>query len=322
MPNPLLTVLRWGRAEYERGPLVGLPEGVAAIDAAGEGAPLEAADVLVVPSVQRVRAEHVPRLRRCRLVLTTTSGFDHVDVGALHAASIPCARLPLARRDAVVQTALGMLLSLARRFGDFEPGARAGRWERAEIPAHGPRVLGSVVVVGAAGVIGARMVEVLRALGLEVRAVDPRLPGAPSLDEALVGAQAVSLHCALNPGSRGLFGGERLARLAPGTLLVNTARGGLVDVDAAHAALLAGRLGGLGLDVFPKEPADLSAWMHPRAILLPHAAGWHPGLDEAIQAGIRVAVGSLLAGAPVPYTLREDELADATVPAGGPAPTP
>lgn len=311
MSSPPLTVLRWGRAEYERGPLTGLPEGVVALDAAGEDAPLEDADVLVVPSVQRVRAGHVARLARCRLVLTTTSGFDHVDVLALHAAGIPCARLPLARRDAVVHTALGMLLALARRFGDFEPGARAGRWERAEIPRHGPRVLREVVVVGAAGVIGAHMVQVLDGVGLRAVPVDPRLPGAARLDEALAGAEAVTLHCALNAGSRGMFAAERLRSLAPGALLVNTARGGLVDVDAAHAALLAGHLGGLGLDVFPKEPAALDRWVHPRAILLPHAAGWHPGLDDAIQEGVRAAVAALLAGRPVPHPLRDADLAEA-----------
>lgn len=315
MTTPTLTVLRWGRAEYERGPLTGLPEGVVAVDATGEGAPLEAADVLVVPSVQKVRSEHLPRLRRCRLVLTTTSGFDHVDVAALHAAGIPCARLPLARRDAVVHTALGMLLALSRRFGDFEPGARAGRWERAEIPRHRPTVLRTVVVVGAAGVIGARMVDLLRGLGLAVTPVDPRLPAAPGLDDALTDADAVTLHCALNRASRGMFDAARLARLAPGALLVNTARGGLVDVDAAHDALVGGRLGGLGLDVFPREPAALDRWVHPRAILLPHAAGWHPGLDEAIQQGIRAAVRALIEGGAAPYTLRADELEDAV--AGG-----
>jgi D-3-phosphoglycerate dehydrogenase len=155
------------------------------------------------------------------------------------------------------------------------------------------------------------MVEVLGGLGLEVVGVDPRLPGAPAVDEAIVDADVVTLHCALNAGTRGLFGPGRLDRLERGAVLLNTARGSLVDLDAAFAALASGRLSGLGLDVYPREPASLAGRVHPRAILLPHAAGWHPGLDDAIRGGVLTAIGALLGGEPVPFTLTEGELADA-----------
>ncbi|MFN7143863.1 MAG: hypothetical protein ACK4YP_08820, partial [Myxococcota bacterium] len=89
-----LTLLRWGAAEYERGPLVGLPEGVEVVAGVGPGAPLEEADVLVVPSKTRVDAAVLPRLARCRLVITTTSGHDHLDLDALAAAGIVASRLP------------------------------------------------------------------------------------------------------------------------------------------------------------------------------------------------------------------------------------
>ncbi len=302
-----LVVLRWGHAEYERAWLADapFPEGTRVIEAPlGDGAPLEEADVVVVPSLQRVTAAHLPRLGRCRLVLTSTSGFDHVDVGAVRGAGIACARLPLARRDAVVETALGMILSLTRRIAPMQEAAREGRWERRALPEWGASLLGTVGVAGADGVIGRRMCEVLGALGARVLACDPAL-GARSVPWAqlLAESDVVTLHCALNDDTRDLVDAEALAAMRPGSVLVNTARGRLVDVDAAMAAVRVGRLAGLGLDVFPVEPAPLAALTHPRVLLTPHAAGWHPHLGDAVRDGVIAAVRALAHGSPVPFAL-------------------
>lgn len=300
-----LTLLRWGMAEYERGPLVGLPPGVEEVVAAGADAPLEAADVLVVPSKTRVDAAVVRRLTRCRLVVATTSGHDHLDLAALAAAGIVASRLPLVRRDAVVETALGMILGLTRRLGVLQQAAVAGRWERGRLVEHGATRLGTVAVVGV-GVIGSRMCTVLQALGATVLPVDPRLPDGVPLAAALTRADVVTLHCSLNRGNVGMLGAEALASMRPGAVLVNTARGKLVDVEAAVAAVRAGHLAGLGLDVFPAEPADLARWAAPDILLTPHAAGWHPRLGEAVAEGVSAAVRALLDGTPVPDTLHDE----------------
>ena len=291
-----LTVLRWGQAEYERGPLLGLSEGVEVVTAAGEGAPLEEADVVVVPSVTRVTRAHLPRLSRCRLVLTITSGFDHVDVDALLEAGIACARLPLVRRDAVVETALGMIFSLTRRLGVLQQAAREGRWECSRLAEHGATLLGRVGVVGV-GVIGTRMCEVLTALGADV--VPCRRGDPVPLD-----VDVLTLHCSLTPEN------ERIVdpfALRPGAVLVNTARGRLLDVDRTLAAVRAGHLAGVGLDVFPRKPADLAALAHPRIVLTPHAAGWHPRLGERVSEGVAEAVRALIAGEPVPWSIPSAE---------------
>jgi phosphoglycerate dehydrogenase-like enzyme len=305
-----MRVLRWGEAEYERGFAPKLPPGVEVLVAPlGDEAPLETADVLVVPSLQRVRDTHVPRLReRCRLVLTTTSGFDHVDTLALAQAGIPCARLPLARRDAVVETTLGMILSLTRRLGVLDAAAAEDRWARRELPEVGASLLGCVGVVGAAGVIGARMVAVLEALGARVLRCDPKLPDSLPLESLLERSDVLTLHCSLTPGTHKRIDSTALARMKPGAVLVNTARGGLVEVEAAVEALRGGKLGGLGLDVFPEEPAALAKWRHPRAILTPHAAGWHPGLGQAIAEGVSVAVAAILAGDRAPWALEAESV--------------
>ncbi len=330
-PNPApLTVLRWGQAEYERdlplddgdetggiaaaGPSLRprLPPGARLrVAELGDAAPLESADVLVVPSLQRVTRAHVARLvaprGRCMLVLTTTSGFDHVDVDALRDAGIPCARLPLVRRDAVVETTLGMILALTRRFGHFDVAAREGRWARAELPALGATLLGTVGVVGAAGVIGSRMCAVLEALGARVLRCDPRLPGSEPFDALLAESDVVTLHCALTDATRDLVDAHARAWIRPSAVLVNTARGPSVDVGAALAALREGRLGGLGLDVYPREPAALAELRHPGAILLPHAAGWHPGLGALVAEGIAHAVGALARGEAIPFALEASD---------------
>ncbi|MDP2315561.1 MAG: NAD(P)-dependent oxidoreductase [Pseudomonadota bacterium] len=297
-----LTLVRWGTAEYERGPLEGLPPGVDVVTVSGPDAPLEAADVLVVPSKSRVDAAAVQRLRRCQLVLTTTSGYDHLDLSALAAAGIVVSYLPLARRDAVVETALGMILSLTRRLGPLQAAAAIGRWERARLDEHGATTLGTVAVVGV-GVIGSHMCTVLSALGARVLRVDPRLEDGVPLPDALAQADVVTLHCSLNPGNRRMMGAETLGGMRPGAVLVNTARGALVDVEAAVAAVRAGHLAGLGLDVFPEEPSDLARWAAPNILLTPHAAGWHPRLGEAVAAGVATAVRAVLDGAPVPFAL-------------------
>lgn len=298
------TVLLWGRAEYERQVDWGARlQGVQVTSAQGEDAPLEHADVVVVPSRQAVRREHVPRLRRAKLVLTTTSGFDHVDVAALAGAGIPCARLPLARRDAVVQTTLGMILSLNRRLGALQEPAARGHWDRADLPTWAPGLLGTVGVVGH-GVIGSVVARQFEGLGARVLRCDPLLPDSVSVDALVAQSDVVTLHCELTAASRDLFDADRIAAMRPGSILVNTARGGLVDARAALAALDAGHLAGLGLDVFPTEPpAELARFVGPRCIVTPHAAGWHPGLDALIAEGIVAAVQAVRRGEPAPFTL-------------------
>jgi len=281
-----LTLCRWGKADYETAPLTGLPDAVTLVDDPA------AAEVIVVPSTRRVTPIDVPR---ARLVITTTSGFDNLDVPALRAAGVRCARLPLVRRDAVVQTTLGLILALNRRFGRFTEVARQGVWDRARLDRYDAQLLGRVAVVGM-GVIGTRVAEVLRALGAEVVEVREG-------DAWPTRADVVTLHCSLTRRNARMVDEAAIAALPKGAILVNTARGKLMDVDAAYAAVAAGHLGGLGVDVFPEEPTDLARFAHPQVLVTPHAAGWHPALGERIAEGVATAVKALLADEAVPWSL-------------------
>ncbi len=295
-----MKVVRWGWSEYETPDVPGLPPEAELVAVAGDGAPLEQADVLVVPSTVRVGSDAIARLHRCKLVLTTTSGFDQLDLAALEAAGIVAARLPLARRDAVVETTLGMIFSLTRRLGTFQEAAHAGRWERARLGTIGATAIGTVGVIGT-GVIGSRLIEVLHALGARVLPLDPRLAASVPLDRLLERSDVVTLHCELTAENRGLIGEREIRAMRPGAVLVNTARGALLDAEAALAAIDDGHLAGLGLDVFPREPAALARYVRPNVIVTPHAAGWHPALGARIAEGIVEAVRALLDGREVPF---------------------
>ncbi len=315
-PAMPVRLTRWGRSPYEtdrdlaaeRAALEGL--GLACLHLP-QGAPASALgdpDVLVVTSLTRVGAAELDAAPRCRLLVTTTSGHDHLDLPEAAVRGIAVARCPLARRDAVVESALTLALALLKDLPRLGDDARAGRWARADLPSRPIALLGGqpVGVVGL-GVIGARMAATLGALGARVLGMDPavRLPGVEEapLPELLATCRVVTVHCSHAPGAPPVVDAPLLARARPDALLVNTARGGVLDLEAAFAALCAGRLGGLGLDVFPEEPypglARIAA--HARVLCTPHGAGFHPGLGAAIAEELVACVTAFLAGRSVPH---------------------
>lgn len=301
-------VLRWGRSAYETDADLAIERQ----DAEGLGYtwaqdPREPgpAEVWVVTSGVKVSAERLARWRP-RLVITTTSGFDHIDVGAATALGVAVARSPLARRDAVVEQAIAQLAGLMRRFPSLEVAAGQGRWARADLPALAPRTLsGARVFVVGCGVIGRRVCELLGAFGAEVWATDPA--GVPigvravTLDEGLLQVDAVTLHCALSATSRGLLSAERLARLPAHAVVVNTARGDVLDVDAAVEAVRAGRLRGLAVDVFPEEPWPRLAGAPEGVWFTPHSAGATHDLGARVAVEVLDTLAAWRDGRPLPH---------------------
>ena len=303
----MATWSRWGRSSYERDADLAA-EAAALADLITVVGPDADAEIISTPSKLKVDAAFLDRVPSARLVVTTTSGYDHFDLEEMRRRGVVGARLPLARRDAVVESALLLLLAGARRLGPLSAAAREGRWMRGELPGLGLSTLrGARVGVVGLGVIGQRMATVLQVLGAEVWGVDPAgLPDGvrpATVEEIFAACDAVTLHCDLNAASRGFVSAALLATAKPGLHLVNTARGKLMDVDAAVGALDAGRLGSLGVDVFPEEPWPRLAAQQTRDNLFftPHAAGWHSGLSAALREGLRHAVAAWVRGAPVPW---------------------
>ena len=216
-----------------------------------------------------------------RVVSNFAVGYDNVDLDACRRRGVTVTNTPDVLTEATAELALALTLAAARRMSDAERDLREGRWRGWDPAAYrGLELRGATVGVVGLGRIGGRYAELVRALGAEViytaRSPKPEAEAAlgarrvelPALLEA---ADVVSLHAPASPETRHMIAAEELALIGPKGILVNTARGTLVDSDALAAALREGTVGAAGLDVYegePAVPAELLA--APRAVLLPH----------------------------------------------------
>ncbi len=307
------TVLRWGRSAYETDAQLAIEERLARAQgldwrARPELSPpsdLHEIDALVVTSKVRVGDDELAMLRG-DLVLTTTSGTDHIDLAAAERRGVAVARCPEARRDAVVEHALWGLMHMLRAQPQQTEAAREGRWARADLPDLNPRTLcdARIVVVGL-GEIGGRMADLLLLLGARVAGVDPK--GAPDgvplyeLDDVIERADAITLHCSLTDSSRNLLSAPVLDRLPDGAVVVNTSRGAVLDVDAAVERVRSGKLGGLVVDVFPEEPwPRMADAQHPKIHFTPHGSGVSGTLGARVAAEVGVALAAWASGHELP----------------------
>ena len=266
------------------------------------------AEILITHSKQRCSIKELERAPSAKLIITTTSGTDHIDREALKKRGVRLVRMPMIRRDAVVETTMSLLLDALRLVWRFQEDARQNQWSRGRLPEYMPRRISDIEIgVVGYGVIGTRLVEVLEAFGARISVTDPK--GVPerlkqrSFAEMAKTCQAVLFACDLNPSSLNMVNRAWLEACSEGMILVNTARGGLIDVNAAKEALESGRLGFLGLDVYPKEPFAHLDWVnqHSNLYCLPHSAGFHPQLAEMIRHGLVDIVGRYVAGETIPF---------------------
>jgi len=216
-------------------------------------------------------------------------GLDGVDVQAATEHGVWAARVPgdaSGNADSCAELAVLHLLALARRLDEARAVLAARRWPDRPL---GRSLLGATVLIVGLGAIGTAAARRLAPFGVRLIAVRGRpdlggpaevelVCGPDRLHELLGRAEAVVCCAELHPGSAGMFGAPEFAAMKPGSLFVNVARGGLVDEDALLTALEAGHVGGAGLDVFAREPADPDSPLvtHPRVLATPHI-GWHTG---------------------------------------------
>lgn len=237
------------------------------------------AEVLLI-GYTRVDERLLSGLPRLRLVCTQSAGVDTVDLEAAAQRGIWVANVPGAASEEVASHALAMALSLLRGLPFLDRQVRAGGWDGTAERIR--RFSSSTLGVLGMGRIGRQLATFAQPLFGRVVGHDAHLPaklwpaGAVRLNlPDLFGcADVVSLHVPLLPETRGLVGADELARMQPGSCLVNVSRGELVDHTALVAALDSGHLSGAALDVLPVEPppADLPMLRHPRILFSPHAA--------------------------------------------------
>nr|WP_262321717.1 NAD(P)-dependent oxidoreductase [Acidiferrimicrobium sp. IK] len=213
-------------------------------------------------------------------VAATRGDPNNVDLEAATAAGIPVLHTPGRNADAVAEHALALLLAVTRRITDADGEVRAGEvWKDGTIPYQRYRageLAGRRVALLGLGAVGRALRWRLEALGMQVRAYDPYQPDADhDLDAVVDGADVLSIHAPKGAGGAALVDRRVIERLAPGAVIINTARGSLLDTGALIDALRDGRLGGAGIDHVEGEAPGLGDPLldAPNVVVTPHIAG-------------------------------------------------
>jgi len=266
------------------------------VDGADRGALLPAlkeADAILIRSATQVDAEALAAAPDLKVVARAGIGLDNVDVPAATAKGVLVVNAPQSNIITAAEHALALLFAVARRIPEMDAATRLGTWPRGR----GIELYGKTCGVVGYGAIGRHFARLAAALGMRVIVwtMHPaRYPGVDfvELDEIFATSDVVSLHVRLSPRTEGFVNAAQFARMKPGAILINTARGAIVHEEALLDALSTGRISGAGLDVFATEPLPRN---HPfnvlgNVVLTPHCAGITP---EALEAGLRMAVDNI-----------------------------
>jgi D-3-phosphoglycerate dehydrogenase len=271
------------------------------------------ADAILV-TYAKLPAELLRALTRCKVIGRFGLGVDNIDIKAAAALGITVTYVPDYCMREVSDHAMALLLALARKVALSNNLVQAGRWEMpAVVPIH--RLAGRVLGLVGFGNIPRVLTPKAKAFGLRVVAHDPQVARetlaaagveAMSFEQLLEISDFVSIHAPLLPATRGLFNAEVLRKMKRGAILINTARGPLVDEAALSAALDAGHLGAAALDVVAVEPLPRESRLLGRdnVILTPHTAFYSVEALEELQTKCAADVARVLTGQPPVYPVR------------------
>ena len=244
----------------------------------------------------RLSADILAKMTRCRIIVTSGVGYDHIDVAAAARLGIPVSNVPDYGTTEVADHAMALLLSLTRGIATYDASLRrSGSWAPLGMPTV-RRLRGLRFGIVGLGRIGQATARRARGFDMDIRFFDPYLPpGAElavglerhaSLAALMADSDIVSLHTPLTAETARMIDATALATLPADAILINTSRGGVLDLNAVDEALRSGRLQAAGLDVLPVEPPvdhpllqawrDEEGWIRSRLIITPHAAFYAP----------------------------------------------
>jgi D-3-phosphoglycerate dehydrogenase len=263
---------------------------------------LSDAVALVVRSETKVTAEMIGKAPRLRIIARAGMGTDTIDVAEASKRKIPVLTAPGANSNSVAEYTFALLLALARKVAPGSASLMAGKWDRK--PYEGSELRDKTLGLIGLGRIGSRVASIARGFGMKVIAHDPGVTSEQAeslgvdlmpLDVVIQRSDVLSLHAKLSSSTRHLLDERRLSLAKKGVLIVNTARGGLIDDAALVKALQDGRVAGAALDVYDPEPlaADSPLRAAPNVLLTPHLAA---STAEA-QTRVAVEIASALSGA-------------------------
>lgn len=218
-------------------------------------------DAVLVRSATRISADALAKTERLKVIGRAGVGVDTIDVAAATAKGIPVLNAPAGNTTSAAELTFALLMALARRIPAADRSMKAGEWNRSTLA--GTELCGKTIGLVGAGRVGGEVAGQARAFNMRVLVYDPYLTDEQAerlgitrveLDEALGQADFLSFHVPLTDATRGLIGARELSLMKPGAMLVNVARGEVVDEEALFDALAQGHLGGAALDVFAEEP--------------------------------------------------------------------
>ena len=271
------------------------------------------ADAVLV-TYAKLSRDLLAQLTRCKAIGRFGLGVDNIDLKAATELGMTVTYVPDYCMQEVSDHAMALLLALARKVILANALVQSGRWEVAPIaPIH--RLAGRVLGLIGFGNIPRALAPKAKAFGLRVVTHDPYVTPevlaeagveGVSFEQLLAVSDFVSIHAPLTPATRGLVNADTLRRMKPGALLINTARGPLVDEDALIAALDSGHLGGAALDVVAVEPLAAGSKLRGRdnVILTPHTAFYSVEALNELQSKCAADVARVLSGEPPVYPIK------------------
>jgi D-3-phosphoglycerate dehydrogenase / 2-oxoglutarate reductase len=283
-------------------------------------------DALVVRSQVKADAELIAAAPRLTVIGRAGVGVDNVDLAAATRAGIVVVNAPTGNTIAAAEHTLALLYALARRIAPADASVRRGEWERSRFT--GVELRGRTLGIVGLGKIGQAIAARARAMEMTVLASDPYVTDEQAahvgaelvpFETILARSDVLSVHVPLTRATKGLIGRDALARLKPGALLLNVARGGVVDEAAVAEALRERRLGGAAIDVFEKEPPVGSPLLDaPDTVLTPHLGASTAEAQVAVAEEVADQVLDALDGRPARYAVNAPLLTPETAKAIAP----
>lgn len=235
--------------------------------------------VAIIVRYGRITERVIEASKSLRVISKHGVGIDTIDGSAAAARGIAVKAAAGANADAVTEHTWGFILNFAKSIPALDARMHAGLWDKATHKSL--ELAGRTLGIIGVGAIGRRVAKVGVALGMRVMGYDPYVQDAPAyvplcpFETVLESADVITLHCPLTPETRHMINADTLARMREGVILINAARGGIVDESALTAALQSGRLRAAGIDTFETEPppGDFPLRGVPRLMMTPHVAG-------------------------------------------------
>jgi len=260
----------------------------------------------IITTASPISARVIQGMKKCKVISRYGIGYDNVDIKAASAQGIIVCNVPDYCIDEVADHAFTLIMALVRKLNPYAQSVRDGLWD---YPLYKPifRLKGKVLGLVGFGNIARNLARKAQCFGLEIIAFDPHVSGAEmeqlgvspvSLDQLCRVSDIISVHVPLADSTRGIIGQQQLEKMKPTAILINTARGPVVNEDALISALEAKTIAGAGLDVVTKEPIDINnpLLMMPNVIVTPHMSWYSKEAEEELRIKAANNVLSVLKG--------------------------